>query len=333
MPEWVVRGASRPAVPGLTLAFLTMVVFQVAVASPEQTGQPPVDQTALLTELKSPKWAERSKAVHAAMAIPGSKLTPEIMGRILDLYASELERRNKAAQGLLPESDLKVMNHEAYAEYIGELETLLMRIGGDRALRLVIESPSQAMADSNRQLAAYGVRILPMVLTRINELRTLVINTPGYHGPDFQDQEAMADILGQMLLLDQEHRLKPTLTTADYTKIRSLLRSLLSSPDEELRFYAAVGLALGRGGRDADRVRGVFSRRLQSNIPIVRIITLEKLAQISDPSFIPLAEVRRLARSDPYNSTFPGGAFKGPYPIRQQAASILRKFPPGTASH
>ncbi|GEM_PF-5406265 len=285
-------------------------------------------QRLALSDLQSPKWEVRYKGVNMLLKIPAPHWSVPVREQILRAYASELGRINRNSQGLLPKSQAKMMANEGYAEYLGYLGSLVMEVGGDRALKLLIESPSQPMADSNRQLAAYGARVLPLVLQRLSQLRTFRINAPGYHGADVESQMAMADILAQMIKLDEQHKLHPSLTPSDCTRITEALRPLLGSKNDYVRLDAALGLIQTHDNGDAAAIRSIFLHFLSARIPGERSEALDKIASsVDDPRFVPLPKVRELAASDLYHYK-QGTLGTGPvvYPVRDAARKVLNKF-------
>jgi hypothetical protein len=312
-----------------TVTLLALAVTTVAAAPTAQKGTQGAElQKALRTGLRAPRWTERFRAVERLQHIPTAQLRPQTKTAILDLYADEIKKWSEITQGSYSEADLHERRGEGYAEYFGGLGELVMRIGGERALSLLIASPSQPLADSNREIAAYGAQALPMVLGRLQQLRTLVIDTPNYHGPDYEDQMAMADILTDMIQLDQQEKLKHALTPSDYDNIRQMLRPLLASNDDYVRLYAALGLIRAGDRTEASAVRSVFLRFLDSPIPGRRSEGLTRIASsVDDARFVPLAKVKELAASDPYHYR-QGVLGNGPvvYPVRDAARKVLKKF-------
>ena len=329
MQTRVVKRILRPCdrtwqVSALTLALLVMAL---GISLSKELGkEKPPNEPELMMELRSPRLSARTSAIQSLLGIPLGQLSPSAKAQILELYAAELRKWRQASQGQLPESEVRERSQETYAEYFGYLGTLVMRIGGERAWSLIVESPSQPMADSNSELAAQGVEVLPAVLNRLAELRTFRINAGPYRGPDLSSQMAMADILGQMLVLNREGKLTTPVTASDEASIRRALRLYLSSSNRDVRFWAASALALAKDSRDAVPIREAFARKLTSPHPIERIIALQKLAQVPDASFVPTKAVEAISRNDPYNGPLPHRINAGPFPLRQQAATLLKKL-------
>lgn len=329
MQTRVVKRISQPRRWIWHAAALTLALFSVALGmsfSQELAREKPLGEPELIMELRSPKLNARASAVQSLLGISVGQLTQSVKGQILETYAAELKKWRQASQGQLPESEARERSQEAYSEYFSDLGALVMRVGGERAWSLIVESPSQPMADSNSELAAQGAEVLPAVLNRLAELRTFRINAGPYRGPDFSSQMAMADILGQMLVLNREGNLTAPVTASDEASIRRALRPYLSSSNRDVRFWAASALALAKDSRDAVPIREAFARKLTSPHPIERIIALQKLAQVPDASFVPTKAVEAISRNDPYNGPLPHRINAGPYPLRQQAATLLEKL-------
>ncbi len=231
--------------------------------------------------------------------------------------------------------ELALHHHEAqfaserWSEYYAALLGIVVGLHEEQALPLLVDSADSTMSHLNTTIAAYGAAALPFVLDRLKELSTLTVKMPGYSGPPIQSQMALADILAQMILLDQNHKLDPPLTANNYEEILQGLHPLLLSPSSYVQFYAAITLALGVDSRDANTIRKIFAQQLASPSPGERIITLQKLSEISDPAFIPLAKVKDLAENDPFfGQPLPGlnPLFRGPA-VRRLAKRVLQKFP------
>lgn len=329
MQTWVVKRILRPFDRIWQVSALTLALFLAALGmsfSKELAKERPPSEPELMMELRSPRLSARASAVQSLLRRPVEQLTESVKAEILELYAAELKKWRRASLGQLPKSEVRERSQEAYVEYFGGLGALVMRVGGERAWRLIIESPSQPMSGSNSELAAKGTKVLPPVLNRLAELRTFKISAGPYRGPDFSSQMAMADILGQMLVLNRESKLTAPVTASDEASIRRALRPYLSSSNRDVRFWAASALALAKDTGDAGVIRQVFARKLSSPHPIERMIALQKLARVSDPAFIPTETLKKVARQDPYNGPVPKGVKAGPFPIRSQAESILKKL-------
>ena len=327
MSVGMVKRNFQPYSRVLRAVFVAVALFSATRGvSQEQIGGKLPSQSTLVAELQSPKVAERASAVHSLLAVPADRLPAPVRDQILKLYAAELEKWREALQGRLAEAEARERSQEAFAEYLAYLGTLVMRVGGEHAWGLLIDSPSQPMADSNRELAALGTRVLPLVLNRLAELRTFMVNTGAHKGPDSASQMAMADILGQMLVLSHAGKLRPQLSATDEASIRRGLRPYLSDSDLDVRFWAASALALAKDKRDTAEIRQVFAHKLSSPRPIERVIALQKLARVSDSAFIPTDALKKLAQDDPYNGPAPREFSRGPYPIRKQAEEILESL-------
>lgn len=311
--------------PARTLVLIALLVS--LQASPRLRAQAP-NQLRAVRMLKSDDWPTRARAVEQLQSLAAGRWSPQLRERILHLYAYELQRLDAKLDGSVPPDTYPEIGQEPFADYFGALGSLVMRGDGDRGLQLLIATPSEPMASSNKVLAAYGARVLPLVLGRVNQLGRIRFRSPEYTGPDYQSQMAMADILGQMLQLSAQGRLTPPLSAANLADIRSALRPYLWSPNLDVRFWTAGPLALARDHEDAAAIRQVYARRLRDPHPIERLLALEHLANISDPAFIPAGALREVAKADPYNGPVPGTATNTPYPLRGRADAILRRLSP-----
>lgn len=332
MPARLVGRRPMILVKSRWVRVIALTVASLYVGRPAQAalGQSEAaTQAELLGMLKSDKRPTRGEAVERLRSLPVNQWSSQLREQVLELYSLELDGLNAKLQGRVRPGSYSEAGGEAFAEYFGYLGSLVLQVDGDRGLKLLVDTPSEPMADSNKVLAGYGERILPLVLDRLKQLATVRFHTAGYNGPDYHSQAAVADILGNMVPLDRQGRLDPRLTPADYAQIRGALRPLLESPNDYVRLYAGLGLARIGDDRDAGAVREALSRFLSTSIPGQRSLGLEKIAGVVEKAeFVPVEKVKQLARSDPYHyqRKGPHGRAVTTYPVRERATELLRKL-------
>jgi hypothetical protein len=325
------RRRPRPHI-ALPIAVLSGLACWVSLGA-ASTRAP--DQGRALKLLSSHQWSERDQGIQKLRSTPPNQLLPQVKTRLIDLLRAETERIWLRLEGKIPqpkhpgltEEQYEEGDGEGFAEYYADLLGAVLRLRDPRSLPVVIQAAAQP-SSVDLDIAQYGPRVIQLVSSNLQYLEQF--RSPGSlsRGVAHQSQQAMADILTDIMKLDQQKKLKPPLTPSDYAEIRQMLRPLMASHDDYVRLYAARGLIQLGDYEDVAPIRGTLLHFLRSSIPGDRSAGLDWIiSNIDKPALVPLSKVKELAESDPYYYR-EGVLGHGPvvYPVRQRAQKVLKKF-------
>jgi hypothetical protein len=185
-----------------------------------------------------------------------------------------------------------------------------------RALPALVAAASEPLTEFNAQLASYGTFVLKPALARLKG------------STDSGIQSAMADILAHIIVENRDHKLTPQLSMEDLQSIRGALGPLLLTSNRRTRFYVAFALALVPDYAEADKIKKIFTDHLGDNQPGARLAALQKMCELRDGRFVPLAKVKELAEKDEFRieKKTPDGNTYVEYPVRSLAYRVLEKF-------
>ncbi|MGH9397364.1 MAG: hypothetical protein ACRD18_11015 [Terriglobia bacterium] len=297
--------------------------------SPPQSAMGPAQERDLIGALSDPHWQVRAVAARRLQSVPTSEIKPDIRRMLIALLARETAQLENRLKGTNPDAYPSSKAGEGWGEYYANLLGLVLKLREPASLPVLVSAAWQP-SSIDIELATYGAPLIPVVLSRLSYLQRFAARLPGYSDlVAYIAQEAMADILTHMMILDKQRKIEQPLSPADYDKIRQALRPLLKSANDWVRLYASIGLIQAKDSRDTVRIRQAFATFLSAPIPGQRSIGLDRIAaDVDEAEFIPMEKVKELAQADPYYymQKTPAGKSVRVYPVRQSALRVLSKF-------
>lgn len=321
MPVWLDRFLKTRAVGLLAAA----AVFLLAPALATGQGAKVVDQLLIVQQLESPKWLMRAQAVQTLGSVPSDTWGDEARRLLIRTFAMEEGRLRSKLEGRVRADSYPEIGSERYAEYYSALADLVLKLDTAPALPLLVDYAPGPDPRLDDYIARRGASALPLVIARLRGLLVTMIRTSAYQGPDLESQQAMLDILARMALLGRANKLRQPLSEDDYVRIRAGGAALLSSESAWVKAQAARTLAAVGDPRDREVTLATFSRLLQSPDHNEREIALNTMADLTDPQFLPMADIEKIARRDPFRflRTSISGEASTVYPLRREAEQIL----------
>lgn len=279
-----------------------------------------VRQSDVIQKLGSADWVQRSEAVTALRSVPASHWAAQVRDSLIEVFRMEQGRLRAKLEGRVPSSSFPEMHREAFGEYYSALAGLVMEINDSRALPLVVNFPSSPDPRVLMYIAKRGRSALPLVLARLDRA-----GQRADVGPEW----TMLDALTQLVLTNRTEDLPQPLSESDLTTVRVAAMRFLNSENSWVVAHAARTLAAVADPQDQNRVKEVFARLLTDPDHNRREIALSTMRGIKDPHFLPIDELKRVAKHDDFRLAGPGAGYPaGAYPLRQEAERILRGFHP-----
>lgn len=302
-------------------------------------SQAPPNQTEALHLLSASDWRVRYRGVQMLQSVAPRDLEPAVKRKLIGLLQAETDDLWGHLEGKLPQPKHPGLTREQYeegagewkAEYLSYLYGLVLGLQDPKTLPLLLYATSNP-SDVDRELARYGRQGIGAVVECLDRFSRLRVLADGKPQPPYFSQMAMADILTDMMELNQRKELKPPLAPSDYDSIRQALRPLMTSSDPNVRLYAARGLIQAGDHPGAAPIRDTLLGFLRSPVPGMRRAGLEWIGtNLDNANYVPMAKVKELASSDPYYYR-QGVLGKGPvvYPVREAAQKVLRKLGKGS---
>ncbi len=306
----------------LPLGFATTL----ATAPPSPT-QP---QSQALQGLANTRWEIRSRAVAQLATIPPDSIGPDARRALINLLQSETAALWNKLEGTDPEAyPPQGEAGEPWAEYYASILGTVAKLHDPSAVPALVDAAAEPDPRLDKEIASQGASAIAEVRRRLDSLSSIDIRLPGFTGVEYEAEQALMDILAQLVALNRTKKLAQPLSRPDLAAIQQSARPFLRSKSPWVATRAARTLAVVAAPSDEEAVRETFAGLLKDPDHNRREIALSAMRGITDSRFVPVNELKRVAERDSFQLAGPTADYPvGAHPLRHQAAQILRNLHP-----